>query len=66
VPQLLRLQCFNVSSDGFGTGEGQSFEHPFGHANPADLFSWAGATASWVTARTPAVAEGSTTISPAT
>src|SRR5450755_2106528 len=48
MSQLLRLQCFNVSSDGFGAGEGQSLDHPFGHANPADLFSWAGATASWV------------------
>jgi hypothetical protein len=46
VSQLLRVQCFNVSQDGFGAGEGQSLEHPFGHANPADLFAWAGATAS--------------------
>jgi dihydrofolate reductase len=37
-----------VSSDGFGSGEGQSLEHPFGHANPSDLFYWAGATAHWV------------------
>jgi dihydrofolate reductase len=47
VPQLLRLQNFMVSADGYGSGEGQSFEHPFGHANPAELFAWAGATASW-------------------
>jgi dihydrofolate reductase len=37
-----------VSTDGFGAGEGQSLERPFGHAEPADLFAWAGATASWV------------------
>ena len=47
MPQLLRVQNFAVSRDGFGAGEGQSLEHPFGHANPADLMSWAGATASW-------------------
>ena len=45
--QLLRVQNFMLSSDGYGTGEGQSFERPFGHADPAVLASWAGATASW-------------------
>jgi len=44
---MLRVQNFTVSSDGFGAGEGQSLERPFGHADPAALFSWAGATASW-------------------
>jgi dihydrofolate reductase len=47
MTQLLRVQNFMLSSDGFGSGEGQSLERPFGHANPADLASWAGATASW-------------------
>lgn len=47
MPQLLRVQNFAVSSDGFGAGEGQSLERPFGHADPAALMSWAGATASW-------------------
>ncbi len=47
MTQLLRLQCFGVSRDGFGAGEGQSLEQPFGHANPGDFFAWAGATASW-------------------
>jgi hypothetical protein len=37
VPQLLRLQCFNVSSDGYGAGEGQSLDHPFGHATPSGM-----------------------------
>jgi hypothetical protein len=46
VSQLVRVQNFTVSSDGFGTGEGQSLERPFGHADPGVLFSWAGATAS--------------------
>jgi dihydrofolate reductase len=47
LSQLLRVQNFTVSSDGFGAGEGQSFERPFGHADPAAMMSWAGATASW-------------------
>lgn len=48
MSQLLRVQCFSVSRDGFGAGEGQSLERPFGDADPAALVSWAGATASWV------------------
>jgi dihydrofolate reductase len=47
VQQMLRVQNFNVSSDGFGAGEGQSLERPFGHADPGKMFAWAGATASW-------------------
>jgi dihydrofolate reductase len=47
MSQLLRVQNFMLSRDGFGSGEGQSLERPFGHANPAVLASWAGATASW-------------------
>lgn len=47
MSQLLRVQCFGISQDGFGAGEGQSLEQPFGHANPGDFFAWAGATASW-------------------
>ena len=47
MSQLLRVQNFMLSTDGFGSGEGQSLERPFGHANPADLAAWAGATASW-------------------
>ncbi len=35
--QLLRVQNFNVSRDGFGAGEHQSMERPFGHADPGDL-----------------------------
>lgn len=47
MSQLVRVQCFGVSRDGFGSGEGQSFEHPFGHADPGDVLGWAFATASW-------------------
>jgi dihydrofolate reductase len=45
--QLLRVHNFGVSADGFGAGEGQSLERPFGHANPAELMAWALGTASW-------------------
>jgi dihydrofolate reductase len=48
MSQLLKVQCFGVSSDGFGAGEGQSLEQPFGHTNPTDLLSWTFATASFV------------------
>jgi dihydrofolate reductase len=47
VAQLVKVQNLFLSSDGFGAGEGQSLERPFGHANPAELAAWAGATASW-------------------
>lgn len=48
MAQLVRVQNFSISSDGYGAGEGQSLERPFGHADPADFMSWAGATAHWV------------------
>ena len=47
MAQQVRVQNFGVSRDGFGAGENQSFERPFGHADPGDMFAWAGATASW-------------------
>ncbi len=47
MAQLVKVQNFAVSRDGFGAGVGQSLERPFGSANPAELMSWAGATASW-------------------
>jgi dihydrofolate reductase len=47
VAQLLRVQNFTVSRDGFGAGEGQSLERPFGHADPGQLMAWAIATASF-------------------
>ncbi|MCF6742695.1 deaminase [Blastococcus sp. KM273128] len=45
--QLLKVQNFTVSSDGFGAGEGQSLERPFGSADPLELMGWAVATASF-------------------
>jgi dihydrofolate reductase len=53
MPQLVRVQNFFLSADGFGAGEGQSLETPFGHAQdpsvnlPMDLGWWAFETASW-------------------
>lgn len=34
MDQLLRVQNSTVSADGFGAGEQQSSERPFGHADP--------------------------------
>lgn len=58
MSQLLRVQNFCVSVDGFGAGEGQSLERPFGHADPAALASWAGATASWPNRKDPGGSRG--------
>lgn len=44
--QQLRVQGFTVSEDGFGAGEDQSLEQPFGHIDPSDLHAWSFATAS--------------------
>ena len=58
MDQLLRVQNFTVSSDGFGAGEGQSLERPFGHANPMDLMAWAVATAGWPNRTAPGGSRG--------
>jgi dihydrofolate reductase len=47
VTQLVRVQNFTVSADGFGAGEPQSLERPFGHADPGVLMAWALGTASF-------------------
>ena len=47
MSQLLKVQNFTVSRDGFGAGEGQSYERPFGHADPGEMFTWAMGTASF-------------------
>ncbi|OON75591.1 dihydrofolate reductase family protein [Streptomyces tsukubensis] len=56
--QLLRVQNFTVSLDGFGAGENQTLERPFGHADPGDMFAWAGATASWTNRTEPGGSRG--------
>jgi dihydrofolate reductase len=43
---LARVQFFSVSLDGFGTGEGQSLETPFGHAGER-LHEWMFKTRWW-------------------
>ncbi|MBF6243907.1 MULTISPECIES: dihydrofolate reductase family protein [Nocardia] len=53
MSQLVRVQNFNLSSDGYGAGEGQSLERPFGHADPSALFAWCGPTAHWPTRTEP-------------
>jgi dihydrofolate reductase len=44
---LLRIQNFTVSRDGYGSGEGQSLERPFGHIAPQELMGWLFGTASF-------------------
>ncbi|MGW2395431.1 dihydrofolate reductase family protein [Kitasatospora sp. NPDC001664] len=58
MPQLLRVQNFNVSADGIGAGEDQTLERPFGHVDPGKLFAWAGATASWPLRSSPGGSRG--------
>ena len=58
MSQLLRVQSFFLSADGFGAGEGQSLERPFGHADPMQLLGWATATASWVNRTEPGGSRG--------
>src|SRR5207245_2206787 len=43
---LARVQNFSISLDGFGTGEGQSADAPFGHAGDR-LHEWMFATRWW-------------------
>src|SRR4051812_48135567 len=43
---LVRVHNFAISLDGFGTGEGQSAEAPFGHAGQR-LHQWMFATRWW-------------------
>ncbi len=43
---LARVQFFSISLDGFGTGEGQSHDAPFGHAGER-LHEWMFATRWW-------------------
>lgn len=67
MTQLVRVQNFCVSMDGYGAGEGQSLEEPFGRAHsingtaarlPLDLVSWVMNTASWPGRTTPGGSRG--------
>lgn len=58
MTQMVRVHNFMVSSDGFGAGEGQSLETPFGHADPGVLFQWAVTTASWPNRAAPGGSRG--------
>jgi dihydrofolate reductase len=46
MTQRVRVQNFGITQDGFGSGEGQSLEHPFGSLDPMKLMGWAFATSS--------------------
>lgn len=47
MDQLLRVQSFTVSADGFGAGEPQSLDRPFGHVDPRELMAWRFETAAF-------------------
>jgi dihydrofolate reductase len=47
MAQRIRVQNFTVSQDGYGTGEDQTLERPFGHADPSELIAWGFDTASF-------------------
>lgn len=51
---LVRVHNFSISLDGFGAGEPQSFESPFGHAGHR-LHQWLMATSFWDPAGTTGV-----------
>ena len=58
MSQLLRVQNFTVSTDGFGAGEHQSMERPFGTADPARLMAWLLDTASFPNRTAPGGSRG--------
>ena len=45
MSQRVRVHLFSVSRDGYGSGEGQSLDHPFGHIDPGVFHDWAFSTA---------------------
>ena len=47
MTQLLKVQNFTVSRDGYGAGVDQTLESPFGHISPTDLMAWFMGTASF-------------------
>ncbi len=46
MTQRVRVQNFGITQDGYGTGEGQSLEHPFGDLDVMRMMGWAFETAS--------------------
>jgi len=46
MAQLLKVQCFTVTADGYGAGDDQRLDQPFGHLSPQELFTWRSNTAS--------------------
>jgi dihydrofolate reductase len=55
---IVRVHNFAISLDGFGAGEGQTLEAPFGHAGHR-LMGWAGATRTFQQMQMPGSASGS-------
>ncbi len=55
---LVRVHNFSISLDGFGTGEGQQLDAPFGHAGQR-LVQWAFGTRTFREMGFPGESEGS-------
>lgn len=47
MTQLVRVPLFSVTSDGYGSGLGQTLKHPFGNLDEHDLHGWCFTTAAW-------------------
>lgn len=48
MTQLVRVPFFSVTSDGYGSGKGQSLERPFGDLDEAAIHGWPLTTAAWI------------------
>lgn len=47
MTQLVRVPLFAVTSDGYGSGSGQTITHPFGDLDENNLHGWCFTTAAW-------------------
>lgn len=58
MTQRVRVQNFSITRDGYGAGEGQTLERPFGSLDPRQLVGWAFATASFPSFPNPSGSRG--------
>ncbi len=58
MTQRVRVQNFGITRDGYGAGEGQTLERPFGSLDPMSLMGWAFATASFPSHPNPSGSRG--------
>jgi dihydrofolate reductase len=58
MTQRVRVQSFGITRDGYGAGEGQTRETPFGSLDPIRLMAWRFATASFPSGPNPSGSRG--------